>query len=164
MIWDGTGGKTLEGSLFLPAVGLPATQEKPGESRSRLWIAGGSDLRVLTEKRMRGDSTKIESRPSRENPRREKPEEPPADVVLNTRSTVRDSRKGQSPGAAACHTVPWFRPCDSWQEKRQVGSVGRLMTPATFREGNAPIRDAPKRAVGVKQNRFGLAGSKPARG
>lgn len=113
---------------------------------------------------MRGDSAKSESRRFPEYPRREKPEEPPVSDVLNTRSTARDSRKGRSPGAAACHTVPSLRRCDSWPERRQVGSAGRLMTPATFREGNAPIRDAPKGAVGVKQNRLGLAGSKPARG
>jgi hypothetical protein len=72
------------------------------------------------------------------------PREHPAAGVLNTRLAARDSRKGQSPGAAARRAGLVLRHRVYWREKRHVGPLGGK-PPGTFREEKAPKGESHER-------------------
>jgi hypothetical protein len=91
------------------------------------------------------------------------PGEHPADGVLNTRPDARDSRKGRSPGTAACRAGLSGHRREQGQAKRYVGASGAVTHRIPFERGKLR-RVNPMSAAGVRQNRHGVEGRKPPRG
>jgi hypothetical protein len=120
-------------------------------------------VRPPSGKRVGGAWAKSRARPRLEGPRRVKPKGAASFRLINSVPETRDSRKGQSPEAAARRAGPPLRRRDNRREKRHVGP-----TAAETRwqpSGRRKLRRVnPKSAAGVKQNRHGLGESKASRG
>jgi len=121
------------------SVSLPADR---GRGETRVDRYSGTPLGqpppgVAREKRVRG--RRVEARQGlREMPwKGQNPREPPAVGVLNTCSSARDSRKGQSLEAAARWNGLSRKRRDDRREKRHAGSSWAVTSADTFREGNA---------------------------
>jgi hypothetical protein len=103
--WDHAGAKTLEG-LSSPAAWLATNggQDQAGADRNSEAPPGA--LSGAKVKRGRGLRERSRSRLLPEDPRRANPKGAASGRCANTASVARDSRKGQSPEAAACRAGP----------------------------------------------------------
>jgi hypothetical protein len=124
---DRTGAETLRGLFRASRLVRRRGRMKPSESRLTLWGADRAHSSGSgSAKRVRGDREGSRSRPSWEDPGRARTQGSIRQVgALITRRPARDSRKGQSPGAAAWRDGLSLRRQRYRQEKRQVGSSGR---------------------------------------
>jgi hypothetical protein len=98
--WDRAGAETLQG-LPRCSAGLPVRSEARREPIETLGRRQVGRLRPMCEARERRPGEILAKVRCRETLEGRNPREHPAVGVLITRSVVRDSRKGQSPGTAA---------------------------------------------------------------
>jgi hypothetical protein len=107
------------------ASGLPAVDQ----ARSRLTETPRRRrvpaARLVSAKRMGGARTRVRARPLPRNPERAKPKGASGGRRTNPASAARDSRKGQSPEAAARWAGPALQRRENRREKRHVGSSAR---------------------------------------
>jgi hypothetical protein len=107
------------------ASGLPAADQ----ARSRLTETPRRRrvpaARPASAKRMGGARTRVRARPLPTNPERAKPKGASGGRRTNPASAARDSRKGQSPEAAARWAGPALQRRENRREKRHVGSPAR---------------------------------------
>jgi hypothetical protein len=163
MIGTEPGAKTLKGLLCPVFVVRREVRTKPGESRLKLWGAGGTSLRACSGKCVRGDRAKPRSRLSRENPRRVKPK----GAASGWRAKHTSGRQGLSKGSKPRNRGLSGRPAASAARATTGETVGGCFRAVTRRipfERGRLRRANPRSAAGVKQNRHGTAGRKPSRG
>lgn len=134
----------------------------PSEHRSKLCGAGMLDFVQGFAKRVRGTPAKSGVRCSPVSPGREKPREASSCRRTKSASGRWNSLGGQNPGTAVHRTgLMLRRRSQRWKET--VGGCFRAATHGYLRWGRLR-RAKPRSAVGVKQSRHGLEGSKPLRG
>jgi len=97
------------------------------------------------------------------NPKRAKPKGAASGRRTNPAAGARDSRKGESPEAAARWAGPAQQRGSNQREKRQVGSSPRKRG-GYLPRGESSAGRNPRSAAGTKQDRHGRGGRKPPRG
>jgi hypothetical protein len=153
--WDRSGAKTLRGWACLQSA-VCRRNRQAGAKTDR-------DSEAQGNPKARGRrSGEILAKVFVANPERAKPKGAASGRYANHVCAVRDSRKGQNPGTAACRAGPVFRTgYTGGRNGKWVLPGGNVRIPFARRKLR---RVNPMSAAGAKQNRRGIEGRKPSRG